>query len=422
MSRAIDILLALPKADASRLAVSGLSGGGWQTIIISSLDTRVTLCNPVAGYSSFRTRATFPSDLGDSEQTPNDLATVTDYAHLTAMLAGRAALLTFNAKDGCCFASDHALQPLLEAAQPIVDLYGQSERLSSHVNYDPGTHNYEIDNRQAFYRMIGGVFFPSGVSFDTKEIPSDAEVKSRPQLDVPVSESNLDFHQLAMAASKGLPQDPAKATRERLKEVVRYKSYTIAATQVGEETRGDTKAVFWKFHLSGTWSVPVTELTRGNVSGTTILIADDGRKSAVRDVEALLASGQRVLAVDPFSLGESKMGGHSYLYSLLVAAVGDRALGIEAGQLTAISKWAADRFHVEPVMQTVGPRSNLVALVVKALEPGIVGVLRPSQQVDSLHDILRNDWTVADKPELFCFGLLESFDVPQLKALADESD
>ena len=91
MSRGLDVLLALPSADATRVAVSGLSGGGWQTIFISALDTRVTLANPVAGYSSYRTRAEFPSDLGDSEQTPNDLATVADYTHLTAMRAEIAA-------------------------------------------------------------------------------------------------------------------------------------------------------------------------------------------------------------------------------------------------------------------------------------------------------------------------------------------
>jgi hypothetical protein len=41
--RGLDILLAHPNADPSRVAVTGLSGGGWQTIFISSLDPRVTL-------------------------------------------------------------------------------------------------------------------------------------------------------------------------------------------------------------------------------------------------------------------------------------------------------------------------------------------------------------------------------------------
>ncbi len=182
MSRGLDVLLSLPYADEKRVAVSGLSGGGWQTIFISSLDPRVTLCNPVAGYSSFRTRSRFPSDLGDSEQTPNDLATVADYTHLTAMLAGRAALLTFNAKDDCCFASDHAMQPLLDAAEPIFQLYGQARRLRTHVNQDPGTHNFEVDNRQALYRVVGEEFFPNDKSFDPHEIDSQSEVKTAAQL------------------------------------------------------------------------------------------------------------------------------------------------------------------------------------------------------------------------------------------------
>jgi hypothetical protein len=94
MSRGLDLLLSLEHADPARVAVSGLSGGGWQTIIISALDPRVTLANPVAGYSSFRTRVRHLKDLGDSEQTPCDLATVADYNHLTAMLAPRPTLLT----------------------------------------------------------------------------------------------------------------------------------------------------------------------------------------------------------------------------------------------------------------------------------------------------------------------------------------
>src|SRR3954452_10148284 len=123
MKRGLDLLLSLEHADPERVAVTGLSGGGWQTIFISAFDTRVTLTNPVAGYSSFRTRARNFSDLGDSEQTPCDLATVTDYAQLTAMMAPRPTLLTFNAKDNCCFAAGHALPPLLEAARPIFALY-----------------------------------------------------------------------------------------------------------------------------------------------------------------------------------------------------------------------------------------------------------------------------------------------------------
>ena len=89
MERALDVVLKHPYADADRVGVAGLSGGGWQTIWISALDRRVTLSNPVAGYSSLVTRIHHRSDLGDSEQTPTDFATIADYTHLTAKI-GRA--------------------------------------------------------------------------------------------------------------------------------------------------------------------------------------------------------------------------------------------------------------------------------------------------------------------------------------------
>ena len=113
MKRGLDILLAHPNADPSRVGVAGLSGGGWQTIVISSLDTRVTLANPVAGYSSFLHADSQLLGPGRFGADAVDLAATADYAHLTAMLAPRVALLTYNEKDNCCFAAPHALPPLL---------------------------------------------------------------------------------------------------------------------------------------------------------------------------------------------------------------------------------------------------------------------------------------------------------------------
>ena len=79
MEQGLDVLVDHPHADVERVAMAGLSGGGWQTILLSSLDRRVTLANPVAGYSSFKTRVEFFADIGDSEQTPTDLAKLADY-------------------------------------------------------------------------------------------------------------------------------------------------------------------------------------------------------------------------------------------------------------------------------------------------------------------------------------------------------
>jgi hypothetical protein len=420
MSRGLDVLLSLPYADAKRVAVSGLSGGGWQTIFISSLDPRVTFCNPVAGYSSFRTRARHPTDLGDSEQTPNDLATVADYTHLTAMLAGRGALLTYNNKDNCCFASDHALAPLEEAASPIFSLLGQPARLRTHVNYDPGTHNFELDNRQAFYRALGAEFFPGDAGFDAAEIPVEGEVKKAEELEVPMPTANAGFNTLARRLSQNLPHEHKlgiEGARAKLADLVKYQSApVVTAVKEGAETRGALQATYWKLRIGKTWIVPVVEITRGQPQSTALIFADGGRRGAAAQVEPLLAANTRVLALDPFYFGEAKIAQRDFLYALLIAAVGDRPLGIQATQIAAVARWAQHEFGGEPVaVHSSGPRSSAFALIAAALETGAIRKAHLTDPLSSFRQVIDTNTPISQKPELFCFGLLESFDIPQIK-------
>ncbi len=430
MSRALDLLLQHPNADPSRVAVTGLSGGGWQTIFISALDPRVTLSNPVAGYSSFRTRARHLSDLGDSEQTPNDMATVADYCHLTAMLAPRATLLTKNSKDDCCFAAGHALPPLLEAARPIFQLYGKEHALQFHINDVPGTHNYEIDNRQAFYRIVGQFFYPDSKEFDPKEIPSDSEVKTQQELEVPLPENNEDFHTLALKLSEALPKDPhlptektaaqswQKLRRVRLSGITRAPVYEVKAIRFAEQEKEGIKATFWKLSMGGAWTVPAVELVQGSPQKTTVLVADGGRASAEAAVQRLLSEGYRVLAIDPFYFGESRISSRDFLFALLVAAVGERPLGIQASQVAAASRWLASEYKTGPVhLVALGPRSSTFALVAAALEEQAIGSVELHQPLASLKDVIHQSVTVEQKPELFCFGLLEAMDIKQIAAL-----
>src|SRR5438132_1780034 len=69
MRRGLDYLYDHPSVDRDRIGVTGLSGGGWQTIFLSSLDTRVKVAVPVAGYSSTATKveARKCGDLGNIE-------------------------------------------------------------------------------------------------------------------------------------------------------------------------------------------------------------------------------------------------------------------------------------------------------------------------------------------------------------------
>jgi len=430
MKRGLDVLLAHKHADPQRVCVSGLSGGGWQTIVISSLDTRVTLANPVAGYSSFRTRVRHFSDLGDSEQTPSDLATVADYEHLTAMMAPRGLLLTYNLKDNCCFASGHALAPLLAAARPVYRLYDREDRLNTHINQDPGDHNFGLDNRQALYRILGDQFFARSDDYKKDEIPSEKEVKTADQLQVELPKDNADFNSLAKGLLKELPRDAAlpsdKSAAEqwqrrksaRLSELIKAKPYEVNAESPGSAEKGALKAAYWKLRI-GNWTVPAVELTKGEPRGTTLLLADGGRSHAIEAMAKLLADGRRVVAIDFFYHGESKISSHDFLFALLVAAVGERPLGIQASQVAAAARWLDKGRELGAVTVAAhGARSSLAVLAAAALEPGSIGEAELHGSFGSLKQIIEENRAVNTAPEIFCFGLLEEFDIKQLAALA----
>lgn len=429
MTRGIDLLLSLEQADPTRVAVTGLSGGGWQTIVLSALDTRVTLANPVAGYSSFLTRSRKFSDLGDSEQTPNDFASVTDYSVLTALMAPRPLLLTYNAKDDCCFAAGHAVPPLLEAAGPVYALHGKAENLRFHVNEDPGTHNYLVDNRQALYRMLTDHFGVGGPD----EFPSDDEVKTPEQLEVPLPEGNASLHGLAVGLSKPLPRDSAlpegqqaaldwrDSARVRLREVVRAGGHDARVVSRSDlPPMAGVKATAWRLSVGG-WSVPLVELTPEGAEpkGTTLLLADKGRASSSVAAKAALDEGRRVLAVDPFYVGEAKLSEKADLFALLLASVGDRPLGIQAGQIAAVARWAkTERGPGVVQLKAEGPRTSVMALVAAGLEPDAIGGLELRESLGSLKELIESKAVYNNAPELYCFGLLEQFDVVQLAALS----
>jgi len=428
MVRGLDVLLSLPSVDPDRIAVTGLSGGGWQTVFLSALDERVKLANPVAGYSSFFTRLRHFKDLGDSEQTPCDLATFADYTHLTALMAPRPTLLTYCAYDECCFEAGYALPPLLDAAMPIFRLL-QSDALAWHINYDPGTHNYEKDNREAFYHFIARHFFGNDPNFPTQEIPCDGELRSEEELNVPLPEGNETLNSLArklcqsLPRNATLPKDPAafrrwqKRGRNHLAQIVRAKDYAVCALDFGMERHNDFTVRFWQLRVGGVWTVPATELEKGEANETTILIADCGRKDASAYAERLMAQGKKVFAVDLLFFGEMQIE-RQYLFALFLDCVGERPLGIQVSQLAAIARWLKVERQISPVsVFAVGPRSSLIALVAAALEPNAIGRLELNECFDSLKKLIEQNWTVEKAPELFCFGLLEAFDIPQLSAL-----
>ena len=128
--------------------------------------------------------------------------------------------------------------------------------------------------------------------------------------------------------------------------------------------------------------------------------------------------------MDPFCIGQSDPGtgqpptSVGALFAMTTAAVGQRPLGIQASQVRCVARWIAQQHAAEPVtIVGVGPRTSLIALVAAGLEETAIKSVQLHQALGSLKQAIEDNWSVMQYPELFCFGLLESFDVRQLVAL-----
>jgi len=436
MKAGLDVLLSLEMVDPNRVAMTGLSGGGWQTIFLSALDTRIKLSCPVAGYSSYRTRVWHAKDLGDSEQTPTDFAAMADYTHLTALLAPRPALLTYNAKDECCFEAGYALEPLVQAAQPIYALYGRPEAFRTHINYDPGTHNYELDNRQAFYRMLRDFFFTKPEDFQVSEVPAEPELKSSEELMVPLPEGNHHFNSLALEFARHLPTemeppgDPEKFAkwqedhRKQVRSTIRFESYDVRPYQIGEAEIPEGRARLWRLELGGKWTLPAGEFIPGSsksareeVQGGTlkgVIVVRENGAALAQAVSQHLSQGRPVLALKLIGTGPRQI---NFLWHLFLSSVGYRTLGLQASELAAAARWwrQSGKFG-EIEVDAEGKKLCTMALLAATVEPEAISSLRLAQPMASLKQAIEENWSVDQHPEVFCFGLLKVTDVPILIA------
>jgi len=87
------------------IAMVGISGGGWTTLLYSALDPRVQLSIPIAGGEPLYQRSDL--DWGDREQTDNHLYEVAGYLDLHLLAAiepGRHQHAVLHRYDTCCFA------------------------------------------------------------------------------------------------------------------------------------------------------------------------------------------------------------------------------------------------------------------------------------------------------------------------------
>src|SRR5215831_14102065 len=348
--RGLDFLAALPNADDSRIGATGLSGGGWQTTMISSLDERVDVMVEVAGIGSLESNLTRPTDSSDIEEDATDLMMGFDYPFLVAMRAPRPTLLIHNEQDDCCFLAPLVKPYIYEQVLPFFRLYRSEGALRWYENVDPGTHNYQLDNRQQAYAFFAEYFH---LPVSNKEIPSDAEIFTPQELAGSLPANNLTTADLARKLAAQIKRSPIPQTakeradwlpaqRDQLKNVLRYTPVSASAWKLISSKRPGLQAISYRFDFSNSLSATGIWVAGNHVATNapvTIVVNDKGYKASAQNVVDRVNRGEQVLALEPLFFGSSTPDDPDPAYwEMLVASNGERPLGLEVSQLVAVAK------------------------------------------------------------------------------------